>query len=224
MRVLGIETSSRRGSIALFESGSPVVTLCHEELNAHAERLLPLIERALEQAGWNRAAIGRVAVGVGPGSFTGLRVGIALGQGIAVGLGVELVGIGSLRAMAAAVPESRAGTRWALLDARRGELFAAAYDAAGNELCGPRAVEPAALGALIDAVSPPREPRLLPRILVGEVIEALAVEGAESFRSPETDLPHAALVARLGANAAPPAAGVEPLYVRDAGATLPKVG
>lgn len=217
MRVLGIETSSRRGSIALYESGSPIVTLSHEELNAHAERLIPLIERALGQAGWSRGAIGRVAVGVGPGSFTGLRVGIALGQGIAVGLGVELVGVGSLRAMAAAVPESVPGTRWALLDARRAELFVAAYDPAGLELSPPRALRPAALGALIDAVSPAR----MPRVLVGEVFDALAVEGAEAFRSLESDLPHAVHVARLGAIAPPAPAEVEPLYVRDAGATLP---
>jgi tRNA threonylcarbamoyladenosine biosynthesis protein TsaB len=216
MRVLGIETSSRRGSIALFESGNPVITLCHEELNAHAERLLPLIERALDQAGWSRGAIERVAVGVGPGSFTGLRVGIALGQGIAVGLGIELVGVGSLRAMAAAVPESRPGTRWAVLDARRGELFAAAYDPAGVELSAPRTVEPAALGPLIDSVSPSA-----PRVLVGEVMDVLNVEGVDAFRSPEADLPHATQVALLGATAAPAEAGVEPLYVRDAGAKLP---
>jgi len=217
MRVLGIETSSRRGSVALLERGKPVFALSHEELNAHAERLLPLIDRALAEAGWSRTTLDRVAVGAGPGSFTGLRVGIALGQGIAVGLGIELVGVGSLRAMAAAVPSDRPGTRWALLDARRGEVFVAAYDQAGSELLAPCAIAPAEIEPRIAQVSAPE-----PQLLLGEVLENLVSARGTRVRSLETDLPHASAVARLGEHAVPSEAGVEPLYVRDAGAALPR--
>jgi len=217
VRVLGIETSSRRGSVALLERGQVVATASHEELNAHAERLLPLIDRALAEAGWSRATLERVAVGVGPGSFTGLRVGIALGQGIAVGLGIDLVGVGSLRAMAAAVPSDRPGSRWALLDARRGEIFLAAYDQGGNELLAPVAIPPADIESRMAEVSAPET-----RILLGEVLEVLPSTSGARLRSHETDLPHASAVARLGELATPAEAGVEPLYVRDAGAALPR--
>jgi tRNA threonylcarbamoyladenosine biosynthesis protein TsaB len=216
VRVLGIETSSRRGSVALVESGRVVVALSHEELNAHAERLLPLVDRALADAGWNRASLERVAVGIGPGSFTGLRVGIALGQGIALGLGIGLVGVGSLRAMAAGLPADQLGTRWTLLDARRSEVFLAAYDQTGSELLSPCAIPPAQLEPRMATVSGPE-----PRLLLGEVLDALPPMRGVRVQSPETDLPHASTVALLGARAEVPDAGVEPLYVRDAGAALP---
>lgn len=217
MRVLGIETSSRRGSVALVERGRVVVALSHEELNAHAERLLPLIDRALAETGWSRSTLERVAVGVGPGSFTGLRVGIALGQGIAVGLGIGLVGVGSLRAMAAGVPADQPGTRWTLLDARRSEVFLAAYDQTGTELMAPCAIPPEQIEPRIATVSSAE-----PRLLLGEVLDALPPTAGTRIRSPETDLPHASTVALLGAEAEAADAGVEPLYVRDAGAALPR--
>jgi tRNA threonylcarbamoyl adenosine modification protein YeaZ len=217
MRVLGIETSSRRGSVALLERGELVAAACHEELNAHAERLLPLIDQVLADAGWSRTRLNRVAVGVGPGSFTGLRVGIALGQGISVGLGIELVGVGSLRAMAAAVPSDRPGVRWALLDARRGEVFVAAYDEAGRELLSPRAIPPFELEATMAQVPAPG-----PRLLLGEVLDVLPEGLGTRVQSHETDLPHASSVALLGERATASEALVEPLYVRDAGAALPR--
>ena len=70
----------------------------HSDLNAHAERLLPLLEEVFAQAKLTRHDVHRVAVGIGPGSFTGLRVGIALGQGLGLGLGIPVVGVGSLAA------------------------------------------------------------------------------------------------------------------------------
>jgi len=217
MRVLGIETSARRGSVSLIEQGRVVIALSHEELNAHAERLLPLLDQALTQAGWSRTTLDRVAVGVGPGSFTGLRVGIALGQGIAVGLGIPLVGVGSLRAMAAAVPSERPGSRWALLDARRGEVFVAAYDQAGGELLAPCAIAPAELEPTLSRASAPE-----PRLLLGEVLDVLGGTLGTRVQSLETDLPHASAVGRLGEQAEASHTGVEPLYVRDAGAALPR--
>jgi tRNA threonylcarbamoyladenosine biosynthesis protein TsaB len=90
--------------VAVTLDGKVLGALFHEELNAHAERVLGLIEELLASAGWTRGSLDRVAVGVGPGSFTGLRVGIALAQGIALGLARPLIGVGSLRAMASGLP------------------------------------------------------------------------------------------------------------------------
>jgi len=212
MRVLGIETSSRRGSVALAEDDRVVARASPTELNAHAEQLGPLLERVLSEAGWDKQTLERVAVGVGPGSFTGLRVGIAFAQGIALGLGIPLVGLGSLRVMSAACPLP--GVRVPLLDARRGEVFAAAYDAAGEEQLAPVALaRESALTTLAERLG--REV-----VLLGEVVAELRPgASAAVHRSEGTDLPDAGALALQAVGPAGSTPFVEPLYVRDAGAT-----
>jgi tRNA threonylcarbamoyladenosine biosynthesis protein TsaB len=215
MRILGIETSTRRGSAALFDGGCLLLALDHDKPNAHAEALLPLVTRLFAETGTAKSSIERVAVGIGPGSFTGLRVGIALGEGIALGTGVPLVGVGSLEAMARAVSHPER-PRVALLDAGRGELFVAAYAADGAELVAPCALplaalrERLALDALRDA------------IIVGEGALALG-SGFDVMRGPELDLPHARFVALLGAERDPERSPPDPIYVRGVGATLPNL-
>ena len=92
-----------------------------------------------------------IAVGLGPGSFTGLRVGIASAQALGASTGLPLSGVGTLDALALGIAEAQpAGCdRVAVLDARRGEAFAARYSAAGERLWGPWVGAPAALGALL---------------------------------------------------------------------------
>lgn len=216
MRVLGIETSTRRGSVALLDGEDLVLFGSHERLNAHAEAILPLIERLMAEAGWARTSLSRVAVGVGPGSFTGLRVGIALAHGIGLGLGIPVVGVGSLQTMAQAVPGSEPGQRCPILDARRGEVFAALYDRDGTELSPPRAVARAGIAEELERLCPLRE-----RVLVGEACRELDLPDA-AFRSAETDLPHAIWTARIGARLSEETAS-DPLYVRDAGAVRPEL-
>ena len=109
MRVLGIETSTSQTAVALVEQGKLVVGRSLARPKQSAERLLPMIAELLAEAGWQRRDIERIGVSVGPGSFTGLRIGIACAQGLSLGLGVPLVGVTSLRAMARAVPEASAG-------------------------------------------------------------------------------------------------------------------
>src|SRR5687767_3343290 len=111
MRILGIESSSRRGSVALVENGVVLVSAAQERPNANAEALLPLIEQLLAEVGWSKNSLDRVGVGVGPGAFTGIRIGIALAQGIGLGLGRPVFGVGSLQAMARAVPRAHSGIR-----------------------------------------------------------------------------------------------------------------
>jgi tRNA threonylcarbamoyladenosine biosynthesis protein TsaB len=218
VRVLGIETSSVRGSVALIDDERTVCTMGHERENAHGESILPLIAQALATAGWSRRQLDRVAVGLGPGSFTGLRVGIAIAQGLAEGLEIPLVGIPSLRAMAAAVPRDRHGCRCVLLDARRGELFVAAYDADGREALEVRVVSGALeLDRLVQQLGDP--------ILLGNGLadgHAPLPDSPNVFRSPETDYPHARWTALLGL-ATDPSPVLRALYVRDAVAQIPKL-
>jgi tRNA threonylcarbamoyladenosine biosynthesis protein TsaB len=107
----------------------------------HAARLLPLVEQALERSGADWRDVDRIAVGVGPGGFTGLRIGIATARALAQGNGLPLVPVGSLAALALGAGD---GVIAAVLDARRGEVFAGAWQA-GRELLAPAALAPEAL-------------------------------------------------------------------------------
>lgn len=174
---------------------------------------MPLVTRAFAEAGFAKGSIDKIAVGVGPGSFTGLRVGIALAEGLALGLDRPLVGVGSLRAMTFAVPASDRRMRVAILDARREELFVAAHAANGKERLAPvaiaRATARAALGELLT---------LGECVLVGSLAAELGADLAR-YTHPDADLPHARSVALLGVALEPDIAPPTPHYVRDSGAT-----
>lgn len=210
MRVLGIETSSRRGSVALIDAGHVVARRAHTDLNAHAERLGALLDAALEAAGWTKRDIERIGVGMGPGSFTGLRVGIAYAQGISLGLGVPVVGVGSLEAMVRPLGQDVPGLRVPLLDARRGEVFAAAYDSHGQERLPPRAL------ARESALSVLRAELGEGLLFLGEVATEL---GAAPHPDELSALPDAVGAALLASQRGVAESIDEPLYVRDAGAT-----
>jgi tRNA threonylcarbamoyladenosine biosynthesis protein TsaB len=217
VRVLGVETSTRRGSVAAWLDGRVIAAREHAVPNAHAEELLPLLDAVLAEAGWEKGLIDRFAVGIGPGSFTGLRVGIALVHGIALGLDKPLVGCGSLAVMARGVPREDARVRVPVLDARRGEFFVAAYERDGSVLAEPAAVPRAETDAFLRGLLAGR-----PYVLVGEGAAELAPDHPRLAR-PDLDLPHARWVADLGAALDPESAPAEPEYVRGPGATLPNL-
>jgi tRNA threonylcarbamoyl adenosine modification protein YeaZ len=114
----------------------------------HAERLIGVIESALRQAGLAYADLDRVGVSIGPGSFTGVRVGVAAARGLALALGIPAVGVNTLEALAAETRAAFPGKSiLAAIDGRRGDLYCAAYAPDGAVLSDPAAI-PAA-----DAVS-----------------------------------------------------------------------
>ncbi|MEA2310588.1 MAG: tRNA threonylcarbamoyladenosine biosynthesis protein TsaB [Solirubrobacteraceae bacterium] len=117
----------------------------------HATRLLALVEEALEGAGAGWEDVTRIAVGVGPGGFTGLRHGIATARALAQGRGLPLAGVSSLQALAApAAREAPGRAIVAVIDARRGEVFAAAWRGA-ELLLEAAAIAPAELAAKLAA-------------------------------------------------------------------------
>lgn len=216
MRILGIESSSRRGSVALLEDDRLVASLEHEQPNSHAELLLPLLDRLLSEAGWPKSSLDRLGVGIGPGSFTGLRAGIALAEGLSLGLDRPLLGVGSLLAMAHGSLVKDPGPCCALLDARRGELFAAVYTEQSRELRAPLALPNEELLEFLQ--------RNEVRTVVGEVAQVVSLgAGRIHITGATVDLPHArwvaALASRLNECDFPP----EPRYVRGIGATLPQL-
>ena len=154
MNVLGLDTATPSTAVALARADGWLREARDEvatgERPAHTGRLLALAAELLEQAGLAWAQLDRVAVGVGPGGYTGLRIGLASAHGIALGTGAELVGVGTLRALAEPL---RARSAAAVLDARRGEAFIAVYRD-GEELLAPRVCRPAELAGLALAGGP----------------------------------------------------------------------
>ena len=218
MRVLAIETTTRLVSVALVEGGQVILERAHDRPKQSAERLLPLIAELLSEAGWPRTSVERLGVSVGPGSFTGVRVGIACAQGLSLGLGVPLVGVSSLRAMARAVPASVAGVRCAVLDARRAEVFAAGYTS------GPRAAQvlpPLALST--SSASQTLQAQLpAPIVWIGSGLSLLGLQ--PTLVAPGTEEPTAGAVGLLAEELDPAENPAVPIYIRDAGATLPDLG
>jgi tRNA threonylcarbamoyladenosine biosynthesis protein TsaB len=215
VRLLAIETSTQRGSVALLEDDRVVCLAEHDQPSAHAERILSLIEDCLRQSGWQRSALERIAVGVGPGSFVGLRVGIALAQGLGLGLRVPVVGVGSLRSLSEAVPSARTERRLALLDARRDELFAAVYAADGSELVAPSLWPRSEARARVEALGPDL-------VIVGDVASTLDL-GAGSVFTGERCFPSAERCARIARGLDPEAWPATPHYCRGPGADLPNL-
>jgi tRNA threonylcarbamoyladenosine biosynthesis protein TsaB len=151
--ILGIDTATAGTAAAVWAPEGPAIERRddppHGARPAHAQRLLPLVEEALTAAGASWDAIERIAVGVGPGGFTGLRLGIATARALAQARAIELVGVSSLEALAAGPRgDSPPLVVVGVIDARRGEVFAAAYPG-----FGPVALKPEALAARIEAGS-----------------------------------------------------------------------
>ena len=130
MITLAIDTSAHLCAAALHDSESnSILTENSEDIGrGHAERLMDTIAQVMAEAGTGYSDLGRIAVCVGPGSFTGLRVGLAAARGMALGLGVPAVGVSVLDAMKLAADEAGshdpASPLLVVLDARRGEVYA----------------------------------------------------------------------------------------------------
>jgi tRNA threonylcarbamoyladenosine biosynthesis protein TsaB len=176
--ILGLDTATPATAVAVLPEDGDPVELRHEpapgERPGHAAQLLPLAHRALDALGATFADVARIGVGVGPGTFTGLRIGVATARALAQATGAELAAVSTLQALAEAAGDDRAVL--AVLDARRGEAFAAGYHR-GARLSGPVAVAPGDLAALAD-------PAHAPWLAVGD--------GAVRFRDrlvPAADVP-----------------------------------
>jgi tRNA threonylcarbamoyladenosine biosynthesis protein TsaB len=148
--ILGLDTATPDTVVGLMAAGAAPLERRHApapgERPGHAAQLLPLARALLDRAGLTFTDVERIGVGVGPGTFTGLRIGVATARALAQGSGAQLAPVSTLRALAAAADHD--GPVLAVLDARRGEAFAAAYDG-DAELVAPTAVRPEALPTLI---------------------------------------------------------------------------
>jgi tRNA threonylcarbamoyl adenosine modification protein YeaZ len=143
--LLAFDTATPLVSVALHDGERVVVELSSDVPMKHGEHLAPLIARAMEEAGIVRQDLTAIAVGVGPGPFTGLRVGIVTARTLGFVLEIPVYGVCSLDAVAAEVVGTAASTGSFLVatDARRKEVYLASYDSDGRRLEGPVVTRPA---------------------------------------------------------------------------------
>lgn len=147
MLLLGIDTSASAVTAGLHDGTAVVAEGFEEGAQAHGERLAPLVARVLHEVGAAPADLTHVVAGIGPGPYTGLRVGIVTGTVMAYALGIPVGGVCSLDALAwLAVHTGTVDGPFAVAtDARRKEVYVARYDAAGVRLAGPEVLRPAEL-------------------------------------------------------------------------------
>lgn len=148
MLILALDTTTRAGSVAVTRDDEVLAVVRGDGTRTHGERLPAEIERALSEAGIAPADLGLLVVASGPGAFTGLRIGLAAVQGLAMVLQVPVVGVSALDALAATVWPSLRPLETRLftwMDAQRGEVFGAEYVAVDRSLADPIVATPAAI-------------------------------------------------------------------------------
>jgi tRNA threonylcarbamoyladenosine biosynthesis protein TsaB len=164
MIVCAVDTSTMTASVAIVRGepgGEPPAVLAREDggVETHSDVLVPLIDRVLRAAGIAVADVEAFAVGAGPGSFTGLRIGMSTAKGLAYAVGAPLWAVSSLAALAqdAAGPAAAGALIVPTLDARRGEVFAGFYrvgdDGIVASIADERVLEPDALADAVRAVA-----------------------------------------------------------------------
>ncbi len=208
MIVLGLDTCLSSCSVAVLE-GERVLASAREVMaRGHQERLAPMARDVMAQAGIGFDRLARIAVTVGPGSFTGLRVGIAFAKGLALALDLPAVGIGTLEALAAEV----SGLVFPVIDARRGQVYLQAFED-GRALMAPDAVTAETAAARIAELSMGRPFTLLGSgaALLADLASGATVAAAEGADARQ--------VARLAAGREP--GPLKPLYLRAPDAKLP---
>ena len=141
MSVLGLDTSTDTSSACVLRADGEAFEVRASGSRAHARELMPAVAEAMERSGLDWPELGAIAVGVGPGGYTGLRIGIATARALGRATGLELRPVSSLAALARG---AGSGLVLALIDARRGELFGALYQD-GEERWPPFAAAPEAV-------------------------------------------------------------------------------
>jgi tRNA threonylcarbamoyladenosine biosynthesis protein TsaB len=227
MRLAAIDTSTALGSVALFEDGVLLVEESRRVSNAHGESLLPMMSGLFDRVGWRAHDVARWGVGVGPGSFTGLRIAVATAKGIALATGAELVGVTSLDALAyglsgASIDDAGGDALVvSVVGGGRGEVFVQACRA-GAVVLAPVHLRMADVGLRLNEVAGGARV-----VVVGEAASELdwSALGGRIRRVVDAphDLPRASAVGHLAlGRPAENADALEPIYVRPPETTMPR--
>ncbi len=209
---MALDTTAGACSVALWRDGEVVAHRCEPMARGHAEALVPMMQAVLAETGWTVASLDAVGVTVGPGAFTGLRIGLSAARGVALAASIPAVGVGSLEALAHGTGAAERVGRVvaAVLDTKRGDLYAQLFESDLTPITRPSVATAEAVRA-----------RLADRdvLSVGDG----AVPGAVPASAPPW--PDAEAVAALAARrlAEDPTPGPpRPLYLREPEARLPE--
>ncbi len=221
-RLLAIETATPASSIALGEGPTVVGSAAKVDARGHAAFLVPAIDFCFSQVGWRPSDLDAVIVDVGPGLYTGVRVGLATAQGLAAALGIPAIPVTSLDAVALRAATHRRKI-WAVVDVRRGELAAAPY-------------RPLPGGVVRDGPSELTTPDSLRAVLESGADEILLVgdtdalpegftRGLHRVKTGKPRYPSAEALLELGAGKLergedPDPEDVRPLYLREPNVTI----
>jgi tRNA threonylcarbamoyladenosine biosynthesis protein TsaB len=216
--ILALDTTTRGGSVAVADGDRIVAVLPGDESRTHGERLPGELARALEQAAITRERIDLLAVATGPGAFTGLRIGLAAMQGLAMSLNKPVIGVSALDALAEQVTNGDTDVLVPWMDAQRGDVFATLIDRrSGRTLETPAAAHPQ---ALLDAWQRHLADRRA--LFIGDAatrdafLIAQAGHGRWETRTPSALAPQIAVLGwrRAQRGEAGPPHALEPIYVR----------
>ncbi len=225
MRVLGLDTATSGCSAALWDDGAVTVRRREPMARGQAEALVPLAQAVMTEAGCAFDALDRIAVTVGPGAFTGLRIALAAARGFALAAGLPVVGITSFDAVVHGLPDAERDGRAVLVavDSRRSEPFLQLFHPDLTPFGEPAMLEPAAVPGWLDGLLA-GEAGAVPLLIAGDGAAALRplLEGrADTIFAAGPGTPDAAVVAALGARreVGLPA---QPFYLRAPDVSLPR--
>jgi tRNA threonylcarbamoyladenosine biosynthesis protein TsaB len=219
--ILALDTTTRGGSVAVTDDDRVLALVPGDASRTHGERLPAEIAAALERAGVSRQQLDLLAVATGPGGFTGLRIGLAAVQGLAMTLNKPVAGVSALDALAAQVDQTGAGIIVPWMDAQRGDVFATVVDARSKATLEPAAADSPA--ALLERWRSHLAASSV--VFIGDAVvrdEALLKGRGWQTRRPEPLAPQIAVLARrlaVEGKAGPPH-GLIPIYVRRSDAEI----
>ena len=219
MSILAIDTATQVSSVAVLKEGRLLAELTMQGKLTHSETLLPHIEQVLKMAAVAKEELTGIAVSNGPGSFTGLRIGLAAAKAMSYVLGIPLVGVSTLQALAYQLPTP--GVRvMCLLDAQKGNAYVESYRWENNSLQVVDSVQVAKITDIVAACANMNEQV----ILLGDAVQKkvagkLELPANVSVAPPHIVMPRAACVAMLGqakllAGEKDNVMDLEPVYIR----------
>ncbi len=222
MKLLAIETATPGSSVAVVEDGRTLAAASRIDRRGHASFLVPAIDFSFHQVGWNPEDLDAVVVDIGPGLYTGIRVGLATAQGLAAAFGIPIIPATSLDALAL---EAKTGHRmiWSVVDVRRGDVAVARYRPVPGGVVKESSAElmtPERFRAVLEAT-------VEHSLVVGEVA-ALGegfFRGIARAKSARPRYPYAVALAEIGAgkyqrDEYPAPDDIRPMYLRDADVTI----
>ncbi len=205
MIILAFDCTAAAVSVAVWRDGATLASLRDHMERGQAEALAPMIAACMKDADVAFADLARVAVTVGPGSFTGVRIGLSAARGFGLALAIPVIGVTTGEVLQAG--SAATGTVISAIDSKRGDVYAEAFDPDGRRLSD-------TVSLPIDALVGWARPWQRPLTLVGDGA-AMARAALPEARVDDTRvLPDAAVLAALSATRAPDAEGPLPLYVR----------